>query len=204
MFAGRRHARPYGACVGDPGLQTVSVRVSAPGETRTADREALLAFVAEVTGADPTMVSGGRRCAHCGSTAHGRPWAAVGDRQLGVSLSRTDGALALAVGPGALGVDVERVGRVAAAPLDVFAPGERARSAGHAALLAACWAGKEAVLKRDGRGMRVDPGAVDVDVAAGSAVLEGVTHAVTVVRLDEDLVLAVAADGVPLQLEDRR
>lgn len=209
MFAGRRHARSYGACVGDPGLQTVSVRVSAPGETRAADREALLAFVAEVTGADPTMVSGGRRCAHCGSTAHGRPWAAEGGRRLGVSLSRTDGALALAVGPGALGpaalgVDLERVGRVAAAPLDAFTPGERARSAGRAALLAACWAGKEAVLKRDGRGMRVDPGAVDVDVAAGSAVLEGVTHAVTVVRLDEDLVLAVAADGALLQLEDRR
>lgn len=208
MFAGGRYARSYGACVGDPGLQTVSVRVSAPGVTRTADREALLAFVAEVTGADPTTVRGGRRCAHCGSTAHGRPWAAVEGRaahtRIGVSLSRTDGALALAVGPAALGVDVERVGRVAAAPLDAFTAGERARSAGDAALLAACWAGKEAVLKRDGRGMRVDPGAVDVDVTTGSAVLEGVAQAVSVVRLEEDLVLAVAADGVPLELEDRR
>ncbi|MEN0101526.1 MAG: 4'-phosphopantetheinyl transferase superfamily protein [Curtobacterium sp.] len=195
--------------MGDPGLQTVSVRVSAPGVTRAADREALLAFVAEVTGADPTTVRGGRRCAHCGSTAHGRPWAVVDDRAantriVGVSLSRTDGAVALAVGPAALGVDVERVGRVAAARLDAFTAGERARSEGDAALLAACWAGKEAVLKRDGRGMRVDPGAVDVDVTTGSAVLEGVAQAVSVVRLEEDLVLAVAADGMPLELEDRR
>ncbi|WP_413601765.1 4'-phosphopantetheinyl transferase family protein [Curtobacterium sp. Curtsp57] len=195
--------------MGDPGLQTVSVRVSAPGVTRAADREALLAFVAEVTGADPATVRGGRRCAHCGSTAHGRPWAVVDDRAantriVGVSLSRTDGAVALAVGPAALGVDVERVGRVAAARLDAFTAGERARSEGDAALLAVCWAGKEAVLKRDGRGMRVDPGAVDVDVTTGSAVLEGVAQAVSVVRLEEDLVLAVAAAGMPLELEDRR
>lgn len=190
--------------MGDPDLQVVSVRVTAPGATPTADREALLVFVAEVTGAHPTTVSGGRLCTHCGSTAHGRPWATVDRRRLGVSLSRTDGAVALAVGPAGLGVDVERVSRVAAAPLDAFTVGERARSGGDAGLLAACWAGKEAALKRDGRGLRVDPGTVDVDVATGAAVLEGVAHQVTVVRLDEDLVLAVAADGVPLRLEDRR
>jgi len=190
--------------VGESSLQAVSVRVCAPGATRQADREALLAFVVEVTGADPAVTATGRRCPHCGGTDHGRPWAAADGVTVGVSLSRTDGALALAVGPHPIGVDVERVRRVSAAPLDASSPGERVRYGDDPLALTACWSATEAVLKRDGRGLRVDPATVDVDLDAGTAFLDGVAHRVLVRRLDDDLVLAVAADGVPVDVEDRR
>jgi phosphopantetheinyl transferase len=190
--------------MGEPSLQAVTVRVAHPGSSRAADREGLLAFTAEVTGADPAATAVGRRCAHCGSDTHGRPWATVHDLAVGVSLSRTPGVLALAVGPVGLGVDVERVSRVAAAPLEASTPGERARYGADAALLTACWVAKEAVLKRDGRGLRVDPASVDVELDAGTARLDGTVHRVRVLRLDDDLVLAVAADSERVVLDDRR
>jgi hypothetical protein len=184
--------------VGESRLQTVVVTLCAPGSDRAADREALIAAVASASGSETAEVRAGRVCPHCRGTDHGRPWATVHGTGYGVSLSRTTGALAIAVAPGSVGVDVERVSRVAAAPLDAFTSDERGRSAGDVGLLAACWAAKEAVLKRDGRGLRVDPMAVDVDVAAGSARFEGVDHAVTVLRAAADLVLVVAAGGLPV------
>jgi hypothetical protein len=247
--------------VGDSRLRTVSVRVVPSGASRSADREALRAFVAEVTGTDIALVRVARRCPHCGAADHGRPLARVAGRGVGVSLARTTSALALAVGPAALGVDVERPSRVRAAVLDVFTTAERRRAGRSAARdgrvpgetghdddavddhLAACWAVKEAVLKRDGRGLRVDPLHVDAvlgplrnleqalrggdggapgrggDRDAGEdrhhsrsegvepgdhARLDGADHPVVVGRLDPDLVLAVAAGGLPVHVQDRR
>ena len=209
----------------------VVVRVLSGRGSRAADREALVAFVADVTDTAATRVRVVRRCPHCGAADHGRPAAVADGRDLGVSLSRTTGVLALAVGPGPdmIGVDVERPSRVAAAGLDAFTPGERERAtrSGSAAVhRTACWAVKEAVLKRDGRGLRVDPTEVDavldhsvldhsvLEHAAPhhgtsgpvrhTARLDGLVHPVTVLRLDEDLVLAVAADGAPVTVQDRR
>ncbi|MBF4608429.1 4'-phosphopantetheinyl transferase family protein [Curtobacterium sp. VKM Ac-1393] len=184
--------------MGESGLQTVMVTLRAPGPDRAADREALVAAVASATGVETPAVRAGRVCPHCDGNDHGRPWAAAHGTGIGVSLSRTKGVLALAVAPGPVGVDVERPSRVAAAPLGAFTAGELERSAGDADVLAACWAAKEAVLKRDGRGLRVDPLAVDVDVAAGSARFEGVDHPVTIIRPGPDVVLVVAAGGVPV------
>lgn len=190
--------------MGEPSLQAVTVRLAHPGASRAADREALAAFTAEVTGAHPASTAVGRRCAHCGSDTHGQPWATVHDVAIGVSLSRTSGVLALAVGPFGLGVDVERVRRVAAAPLDASTPGEHERYGADPVRLAACWAAKEAVLKRDGRGLRVDPASVDVDLDAGTAVLDAAVHRVRVLQLDADLVLAVATDIEQIVVDDRR
>ena len=184
--------------MGGSRLRAVVLTLRASGPDRAADREALVAAVASATGAEVAAVRAGRVCGHCAATDHGRPWAAVHGTAVGVSLARTTGTVALAVGPGPLGVDVERVSRVAAWPLDAFTDGERRRAGDDPALLAAAWAGKEAVLKRDGRGLRVDPSAVDVDVAAGVARLEGVEHPVTFCRPTPDLVVAIAADGVPV------
>lgn len=217
--------------MGDPCLQAVSVRVLRPGASRDADREALRAFVAEVTDTHPALVRVVRRCPHCGAADHGRPSALVADRQVPVSLARTSGAVVLAVGPGPLGVDVERPSRVTAAALDVFTPGERARAeaevlpAAGDAHRTACWAVKEAVLKRDGRGLRVDPVLVeavlgplrnggdgdggddrdhDGDHDHDHARFAGDEQPVTVLLLDDDLVLAVAAGGVPVHVQDVR
>lgn len=182
----------------------VAVRVTASGVDVAADREALRAFVAAVTGAHPASTAVGRRCPHCRSTDHGRPWATVDGEQVGVSLARAPGVLALAVGADPVGVDLERRSRLVAAPLDdAFTPGELRRSGGDPAALTACWAAKEAVLKRDGRGLRVDPATVDVDLARGSATLDGTEHPVHVRWLDEDLVVAVTSAG-PVQVEDHR
>lgn len=219
----------------------VVVRVLSGRGSRAADREALVAFVADVTDTAAMRVRVVRRCPHCGAADHGRPAAVADGHDLGVSLSRTTGVLALAVGPGPdmIGVDVERPSRVAAAELDAFTPGERERAArsGSAAVhRTACWAVKEAVLKRDGRGLRVDPTEVDavldhsvldhsvldhgaldhgaLEHAAPhhgtsgpvrhTARLDGLVHPVTVLRLDDDLVLAVAAGGDPVTVQDRR
>ncbi|MFS0730742.1 4'-phosphopantetheinyl transferase superfamily protein [Curtobacterium sp. 1P10AnD] len=184
--------------MGESCLRSVVVTLRPAGADRTADREALVAAVASTTGADVAAVRAGRDCPHCGSTAHGRPWASLDGREVGVSLSRTSGVTALAVAPDAVGIDVERVSRVAAAPLDAFTPAELDRAHGDVDVLAACWAAKEAVLKRDGRGLRVDPRSVDVDIEHGLAVLAGVAQPVDVVRPGPDLVLAVAAGGLPV------
>ncbi|MGN7221913.1 4'-phosphopantetheinyl transferase family protein [Curtobacterium flaccumfaciens] len=171
-----------------------------PAADRADDREALVAAVASATGVEPVAVRAGRVCPHCGGTDHGRPWASVAGTAVGVSLARAPGVVALAVGPSALGVDVERVSRVAAAPLDAFTPDELRGADGDPALLAAAWAAKEAVLKRDGRGLRVDPLAVEVGVTAGTAVFEGVGQPVTVLSPAPDVVLVVAAGGLSVEV----
>lgn len=186
--------------MGDPRLQTVAVTLRVPGPDRASDREALVAAAASAAGLDVASLRAGRVCAHCGSTAHGRPWVTVPDAALGVSLARTTGVLALAVGAEPLGVDVERPSRVAAAPLDAFTPGEFARSGRDPDALAACWAAKEAVMKRDGRGLRVDPAEVDVDLDRGTARLDGVEQPVSVRWPASDLVLAVAAGGAAVRV----
>ena len=181
-------------------LQTVTVALRTPAAERADDREALVAAVASVTGVEPVAVRAGRVCPHCAGTDHGRPWATVAGVTVGVSLSRAPGVVALAVGPSALGVDVERVSRVAAAPLDAFTPDELRRADGDPVLLATAWAAKEAVLKRDGRGLRVDPLAVEVDVAAGTARFEGAEQPLTVLYPAPDVVLVVAAGGLPVEV----
>ncbi len=179
-----------------------------------ADREALLDAVASAHHIDAGAVRAGRACPHCGSTEHGRPWATVAGRAVPVSLARTParepgrpGATAIAVATGTtragtVGIDLERVDRVAAAPLDAFAPVELARLPDDRDRTTA-WAVKEAVLKRDGRGLRVDPVAVEVDLARGSARLAGRVQPVTIRWPAPDTVLAVAAGGLPVVVEDR-
>jgi len=184
--------------VGDLRLPNVVVTTRVPAPDRAAGLEALVAAVASATDVGTAAVRVGRRCPRCGRTDHGRPWAVADGVPVGVSTARTTGVWVTAVGPGPVGIDVERVSRVAAAPLDAFTPGERRRADGDLAALTACWAAKEAVLKRDGRGLRVDPVRVDVDLAAGTAAFEGDLLRVAFHRPDDDLVLAVAAGGVPV------
>ena len=183
-----------------PRLPHVVLTLVPTGATRDVDREALLAAVASAHDVDRSRLRAGRVCGHCGGTDHGRPWVTVDGSAVGAGLARTTGVVALAVSPDPVGVDVERVSRVAAAPLDVFTAGERDRADGDVRVLAACWAAKEAVLKCDGRGLRVDPADVDVHVRRGTAVFEGVEHPVTLSFPDADLVVAVAAGGLPVRM----
>ncbi|PYY38393.1 hypothetical protein DEI89_00735 [Curtobacterium sp. MCBD17_030] len=219
----RRTHRPHARLKGSVS-DGVVVRVLTGRGTRAADREALVAFVADVTDTAEALVRVVRRCAHCGAADHGRPAAVVDGHDIRVSLSRTTGVLALAavpsttspdtIVPSGIGVDVERPSRVTAAELDAFTPGERQRAerSGSAAVhLTACWAVKEAVLKQDGRGLRVDPTEVDAvlgcitpEPSGHTARFDGLVQPVTVLRLDDDLVLAVAAGSAPVTVQDRR
>ncbi|WME22177.1 4'-phosphopantetheinyl transferase family protein [Brachybacterium sp. GU-2] len=150
--------------------------------TADADR-ALAAHVADVVGVQPDELRVGRHCPACGSSAHGRPWARVvgtadggagtwgrADGRatagrgaatsprpvLGVSLSRSGPHLLTAVRlGGGLGVDLEEIAAVDRGwdPSLVLHPAEAGqdRSAEERARL---WAGKEAVLKLLGTGLR--------------------------------------------------
>ena len=117
---------------------TVRVLVR-PSAGRDADR-ALLAAFGTVT----------RLCPDCGGD-HGMP--VVAEQGRWVSLSRAGGLVAVAFSTaGPVGVDLESRDAVARHP----AQGLRHPDATE-------WTAKEAVLKADGRGLRVDPGELVVD-----------------------------------------
>ncbi len=150
--------------------------------TADADR-ALAAHVADVVGVQPDEIRVGRHCPSCGAVSHGRPWARVvgtadggagarggdGGREatgrggatsprpvLGVSLSRSGPHLLTAVRVGGgIGVDLEEIAAVDRGwdPVLVLHPAEAGqdRTAEGRALI---WAGKEAVLKLLGTGLR--------------------------------------------------
>jgi len=155
-----------------------------------ADR-ALAAHVAEVLGTSVDAVRVGRHCPACGSSAHGRPWAQVMDgtdgrvaaartsvmaprSMLGVSISRSGAHLLPAVRLGGeIGADIEEIAAVDAGwdPSLVLHPTEAGldRTAEQRARL---WAGKEAVLKLAGTGLRTPMTRVrlaDHDVHEGAA-----------------------------------
>ncbi len=190
------------------GAVAVTVHVVAAGaDTAGVGREALVTAAASAAGVEPVTVRTGRSCPTCGASDHGRPWAEAAGTAVPVSLARTTGIVAVAALQGTarstrttlptVGVDVERVSRVAAAPLDASGRRESARFRTVQDRTAA-WAVTEAVLKRDGRGLRVDPARVEVDLRRGRARLDGLWQPVTVTWLDADLVLAVAAGGLPV------
>ncbi|MFD4314903.1 4'-phosphopantetheinyl transferase family protein [Streptomyces sp. NPDC058548] len=62
--------------------------------------------VTRVTGLPPDTPALAQLCPGCGGQGHGRPYLR-GRPEVGVSLSHADGLVAAAVGPGAIGIDVE-------------------------------------------------------------------------------------------------
>ena len=150
--------------------------------TADADR-ARAAHGADVVGVQPDEIRVGRHCPACGAVSHGRPWARVDGTAdggaetpgradgratagrgaatsprpvLGVSLSRSGPHLLTAVRVGGgIGVDLEEAAAVDRGwdPALVLHPAEASqdRTAEDRARL---WAGKEAVLKLLGTGLR--------------------------------------------------
>jgi 4'-phosphopantetheinyl transferase len=191
---------------------------------RTADHAALRELVAAVSGCAVGTVRLDQRCGHCGAEGHGPLRVSGTPVPTAVSLSRAEGVVALATTTGrsgsmgssrpmgssgpSLGIDVERVGAVAAARVDVGTPRELrqlGRTADEHRATTRLWTAKEAVLKRDGRGLRVDPRSFAVrwrgDLGrvrwpGGPGWVRDVR--VRSVLLGDDLVLAVATDGTAI------
>ncbi|WP_043671797.1 4'-phosphopantetheinyl transferase family protein [Clavibacter michiganensis] len=149
-----------------------------------AGRDALRALAAGLVGADPADVAVRARCATCGG-AHGRP-VLGGSRALDAlhaSVTHAGDAVVVAVSAeGPIGIDAEPRDRVAP-------PG----------MALADWVRIEAVLKADGRGLRVEPTRVRfADDAHGVvAWIDGEVACYRVVDADlgSDLLAAVARRG---------
>lgn len=155
-----------------------AVRVPSRRDDVLAARLLLRLCVARFTGRPPDASAPAQFCAGCGRPGHGRPY--LPDRPgVGVSLSHADGLVAAAVGPGAVGVDVEPSTR-RPGPLSVLRrvlPEADVRAAAAepdpGAALLRLWVRAEAVLKAGGDGLRLlewtDPHRAAVVAVAGVA-----------------------------------
>ncbi len=136
-----------------------------PDAARTflAGRRLLRDLVAASAGVDTADVAVEARCAFCGG-AHGRPAviAPGSATRLHLGLAHTDTTVvAVAAWDHAVGVDVERSDAAPARERD-HAIATVAGASGVDPL--AHWTRVEAVLKADGRGLRVDPRTVHIDI----------------------------------------
>ncbi|WP_345763241.1 4'-phosphopantetheinyl transferase family protein [Diaminobutyricibacter sp. McL0608] len=132
-----------------------------PARTFLAGRRLLRELVASVAGADPDEVVIEARCPFCGG-AHGRPavLAPPAATNLRLGLAHSDGlVVAAAAWAPAVGIDVER-SDAAHTPERDRAIASVAGASGGDPLQH--WTRVEAVLKADGRGLRVDPRSVRV------------------------------------------
>lgn len=161
---------------------------SAPARERLLwGRMLLRELVAELAGVQPSGVGIEARCADCGGP-HGRPVVTGPNdraRAMMTSVSACAGAVVVAVSAHrAIGVDVEpRAGGTQRLQAIRHLTGASADPLRH-------WTRVEAVLKADGRGLRVEPGRVQVH--DGQAELEGVRYRLAEPPIDPGLVVSVA------------
>ena len=147
-------------------------------------RRMLRELVSARTGLSPTDVRITATCPDCGG-AHGRPVAEGSGLHLSVSYST--GVVVVAVATTPVGVDVEHRAQ-SHERLDAVLKLTGARSIER-------WTRTEAVLRADGRGLRVDPAEVTFD--GDTASLAGVTYAVSEIAISPELVVSVAVAAGP-------
>lgn len=163
----------------------------APAEGRALLRE----LVAELAGVDAAAVRIAQRCPDCGGP-HGRPvvMGPAAARGISVSLAHATGVhVAAAIAGVRIGVDVELR---TASPEREAALRALLQHDGPDALRR--WTQVEAVLKADGRGLRVEPATVELEESARglTASVPGSPrrYAVVACALDAALVVSVAIE----------
>lgn len=160
----------------------MSVRVAA-GDSSVDGHGLLRELVSKMTGLDDATLVITASCPDCGG-AHGKP-RVLGMPDIHVSLARTPGFVVAAVClAGPIGIDAELL---AGSP-------ERAAAVGALTGIQSLqhWTRVEAVLKADGRGLRVDPSRVQVDGDGLTATLEGVRYRLSEPSLDPAIVVTLA------------
>ncbi|WP_424465767.1 hypothetical protein [Pseudoclavibacter helvolus] len=148
------------------GLQPIPKRETHP---ELAVREQARGFDAPRSAAQPGVLE--VVCSHCGSTGHGKPLVPGLPVLTSITYAGTAVFVALASTDlcSRLGIDAEALGRHAAQPgLPSGGPSPRAASGAdpEPARDLERWTAVEAVVKADGRGLRVDPGEVEFDGGA--------------------------------------
>jgi 4'-phosphopantetheinyl transferase len=157
-------------------------------DLRRLGHDLLRMLAAHTVGVSAAEVRVVQLCPDCGGP-HGRPElvGVCGPLSLSASVSHADGVTAAAVSAAAIGVDVESVA------------GGSWRADALARLLPpapdplADWTAREAVLKADGRGLRVDPAAVRF-APDGVAVVSGTSarYAVRSIDLGSEFIATIA------------
>jgi len=166
----------------------VGARSRHPESFATA-RMLLRQLVAELAGVDAAAVGFDSACEDCG-LPHGKPRVSAPAAARGIHVSVTHACELVVVAASAghpIGVDAEPAGASAeriAAIEDVAGPSSDA---------ILHWTRVEAVLKADGRGLRVDPRTVRVD--GNGATLEGATYRLSTVQVDGFVVSVAVADA---------
>lgn len=127
-----------------------------------AGRTALLGAAARFSGLPPSAITIDASCPDCGRS-HGRPQVRGASSPIHVSLTHAGGRAIAVASAVPVGVDAETRATLRAKRAAVRAVTGAARTHGirH-------WTQVEAILKADGRGLRVDPGAVTVDGRRGA------------------------------------
>jgi 4'-phosphopantetheinyl transferase len=155
---------------------------ASPSDPFLLGRLVLRRLVGELTGVAPEDVPLAAVCPDCGGP-HGRP--VVAGSALHVSLSHSAVAVVAAASwDGPVGVDVEPLEQSAAALAAVGSV------AGEASLVR--WTRVEAVLKADGRGLRVDPALVSFTGDEASIADSPARYRVADVQLAPDVRVSVA------------
>lgn len=175
-----------------------SALVAQAGGDRAAGLALVRALVAAIAGVDAHDVRIAQRCPDCGGP-HGRPVVMEPPvaRRIGVSLAHAaDAHVAAAVADARIGVDAEAR---ATAPDREAAVRALLEHDGPDALRQ--WTRIEAVLKADGRGLRVEPSTVVLEETADgiTAAVPGSSrrYAVLECALDTELVVSVAIEREP-------
>lgn len=155
-----------------------------------AGRTALLTAAARFTGVEPRTLTIDATCPDCGRS-HGRPRVVGAPAPVHISLTHAGGRAIAVASAVPVGVDAETRAALRAqrAGVRLVAPASGAESLRH-------WTRVEAVVKADGRGLRIDPRSVFVTARRGAVTDSSARYRIGALRPVRGLVVSIAQEIV--------